>query len=53
MFKGDKHGALPKTVHNSRWSGQLMGWLASLALQDERRRDLSLPWVVCEYKERG
>ena len=30
IFQGDKHDALPQTVHDSRWSGQLMGWLASL-----------------------
>ena len=29
-FKGEKHDALPQTVHDSRWSGQLMGWLASV-----------------------
>ena len=28
-----------------------MGWLASLTLQDEGRRDLSLPRVVCEYED--
>ena len=50
-FQGDKHDALPQTVHNSRWSGQLMGWLASLTLEDEGRRDLSLPRVVCEYED--
>ena len=27
-----------------------MGWLANLTLQDEGRRDLSLPRVVCEYE---
>ena len=42
-FQGEKHDALPKTVHDSRWSGQLMGWLASLTLEDEVRQDLSLP----------
>ena len=26
-----------------------MGWLASLTLEDEGRRDLSLPRVACEY----
>ena len=26
-----------------------MGWLTSLILEDEERRDLSLPRVVCEY----
>ena len=24
-FQGEKHDALPQTVHDSRWSGQLMG----------------------------
>ena len=28
-----------------------MGWLASLTLEDEERQDLSLPLVVCEYKD--
>ena len=28
-----------------------MGWLASLSLQDEGRRDLILPRVVCEYED--
>ena len=28
-----------------------MGWLTSLTLEDERRRDLSLPRVVCEYED--
>ena len=28
-----------------------MGWLADLTLEDEARRDLSLPRVVCEYKD--
>ena len=25
ISQGDKHDALPQTVHDSRWSGQLMG----------------------------
>ena len=25
MFQGDKHDALPHTVYDSRWNGQLMG----------------------------
>ena len=50
-FQGEKHDALPQTVHNSRWSGQLMGWLASLTLEDEGRHDLSLPRVVYEYED--
>ena len=52
-FQGEKHDALPQTVtvHDSRWCGQLMGWLANLTLEDEVRQDLSLPWVVCEYED--
>ena len=38
-------------MHDSRWSGQLMGWLASLTLEDEGKQDLGLPWVVCEYED--
>ena len=38
-FQGDKHDALPQIVHDSRWHGQLMGWLASLTLEDEVRQD--------------
>ena len=30
-FQGAKQDALPQTVHDSMWSGQLMGWLASLS----------------------
>ena len=51
MFQGDKHDALPQKVYNSRWHGQLMGWLASLTLEDKVRKDLSLPLVVCEYED--
>ena len=50
-FQGDKHDALPQTVYNSRWHGQLMGWLASLTLEDEVRQDLDQPQVVCEYED--
>ena len=35
MFQGDKHDK--KTEYDSRWHGQLMGWLASLTLEDEVR----------------
>ena len=47
----DKHDALPQTVHNSRWSGLLIGWLASLTLEDGGTLDLGLPRVVCEYED--
>ena len=40
MFQGDKHDALPRVLYDSRWHGQLMGWLASLTLEDEARQDL-------------
>ena len=29
-FQENKHDVLPQTVYDSRWNGQLMGWLASL-----------------------
>ena len=48
-FQGDKHDVLPQTMYDSRWHGQLMGWLVSLTLEDEVRHDLDLPRVVCEY----
>ena len=50
-FQGEKHDTLPRTVHESKWSEQLMGWLASLTLEDKGRLDLSLPRVVCEYED--
>ena len=37
-------------MYDSRWHGQLKGWLASLTLEDEVRQDMSLPRVVCEYE---
>ena len=37
MFQGDKHDDLPQAVYDSRWHGQLMGWLASLTLKDKAR----------------
>ena len=37
MFQGNKNDALPQTVYDSMWHGQLMGWLASLTLEDEVR----------------
>ena len=42
---------IPQDVYDSRWHGQLMGWLASLTLEDKTRQELGLPWVVCEYKD--
>ena len=33
-FQGDKHDALTRTVYDSRWHGQLIGWLVSLTLED-------------------
>ena len=50
-FQGNKHDILPQTVYESKCQGQLMGWLASLTLEDEVRPDLDLPRVVCEYTD--
>ena len=38
-------------MYDFRWNGQLMGWLASLTLKNERRQDLGLPQLVCEYED--
>ena len=46
VFQGDKHDMLPQIVYESRFQGQLAGWLASLTLEDEERPDLDLPRVV-------
>ena len=51
IFQGDKHDILPHTVYESRCQGKLVGWLASLTLEDEVRPDLDLPRVVCEYED--
>ena len=51
VFQGNKHDASPHIVYDSRWHRQLMGWLASLTLEDEVRQDMSLPRVVCEYED--
>ena len=38
-------------MSDSRWHGQLQGWLASLTLEDEARQELGLPQIVCEYED--
>ena len=50
-FQGDKHDSLRRAVYDSRWHGQLIGWLVSLTLEDEARQGLSLPRVVCEFED--
>ena len=50
MFQWDKQGALPQVVYDSRWHGQLKGWLANLTLEDEVRQELGPSQVVYEYK---
>ena len=50
-FLGEKHDALPQTVHDSRWSGRLMGYLVSFTLENEGRHDFGLPRVVCKYED--
>ena len=47
VFQENRHDASPHTMYNSRWHEQLMGWLASLTLEDEVRQNMSLPRVVC------
>ena len=42
---------LCQTMHDSRWTGQLMGWLVSLTLEDEVRQNLDLPQVVGKYED--
>ena len=37
VFQGNRHDVSPHTVYDSRWQGQLTGWLASLTLEDEVR----------------
>ena len=51
VFQGDKHDIFPQTVYKSRYQGQLAGWLASLALEEEVRPDLDLPRVVFDYED--
>ena len=51
MFQGDKHDALPRAMYDSKWHRQLVGWLASLTLEDKVRQDLDLPRVICEYED--
>ena len=51
VLQGNRYDVSTHTVYDSRWHGQLTGWLASLTLEDEVRQDMSLPWVVCEYED--
>ena len=51
MFQRDKQDALPQVVYDSRWHMQLMGWLASITLENEARQDLGLPQAICEYED--
>ena len=51
LFQGNRHDASPHTMYDSRWHGQLTGWLAILTLEDEVRQDMSLPRVLCEYED--
>ena len=49
VFQVDKHNIFPQRIYKSRCQGELVGWLASLTLDDEERPDLDLPRVVCKY----
>ena len=50
-FQGEKHDVFPQTMYDSRWHGQLVGWLTSLTLEDKVRSNLGLPQVVCKYED--
>ena len=50
-ISGDNHEIFPQTVYESKCHRQLVGWLASLTLEDELRLDLDLPRVVYEYED--
>ena len=45
-FRGRSMMLYPRPCTTPKWSGQLMGWLASLTLEDEVRQELDLPRVV-------
>ena len=51
VFQGNRHDVSTHTVYDSRWQGKLMGWLASITLEDKVRQDMSVPRVVCEYED--
>ena len=38
-------------MYDSRWQGQLTGWMGGFNLEDEVKHDFCLPWVVCEYED--
>ena len=38
-------------MYESRYHGQLAGWLARLTLEDEVRSNLDLPQVVYKYED--
>ena len=38
-------------MYDSRWHGQLIGWMENLTLKDKARQELGLPRVVCEYED--
>ena len=47
VFQGNRHDASPHNVYDSRWHGQLTGWLASHTLEDEVRQDrVYLGWFA-------
>ena len=51
VFQGGRHDILPHTVYESKYQGQLAGWLAILTLEDEGRPDMNLPLIVCKYED--
>ncbi|XP_028072242.1 uncharacterized protein LOC114274495 [Camellia sinensis] len=51
QFKGDRQDSLTPMCRKSRWHDQLIGWLASLILEDENQKGPGLLHVVCEYAD--
>ena len=54
VFQGDKHDIFPQIVYESRYQGQLAGWLASFTLEvypggrgETRLRSTSSSMRVC------
>ena len=51
VLQGNKHNVLTQIMYDSMWHGQLRGWLACLTLEDEVRKNVSLPRVVYQYED--
>ncbi|XP_058189315.1 uncharacterized protein LOC131306903 [Rhododendron vialii] len=50
-FKGDRQDPSAPHAHETKWHRKLVGWLASLKLEETDQMELGLPHVVCEYED--